>query len=190
MPKNNTIIHKSHSKKDLLDYVNLFHICIGVSIKNNKYEVATTLWNSLSKTDYLLIDPDNKLGIKDIVELRNFLIQSNPKKNITIKEKNELILTAKKVIHYCENNYNINSSLFTSRKILYETARKMAQYGDIPIIRKAIHKLMDDPFKLFNIECKISPCVQRDIDIKKELNTKSCLYECQFKHGEFVISFD
>ena len=184
MPKNNTIIHKSHSKKDLLDYVNLFHICIGVSIKNNKYEVATTLWNSLSKTDYLLIDPDNKLGIKDIVELRNFLIQSNPKKNITIKEKFTQITVSKPIF------YNINSSLFTSRKILYETARKMAQYGDIPIIRKAIHKLMDDPFKLFNIECKISPCVQRDIDIKKELNTKSCLYECQFKHGEFVISFD
>ena len=110
MPKNNTIIHKSHSKKDLLEYVKEFGICIGVSIKNNKYEVATTLWDILSKTDYLLIDPDNKLGIKDIVELRHYLITSNPKKTITIKEKNDLILTAKKIIHYCDNNYNINNS--------------------------------------------------------------------------------
>tara|TARA_R110000765_G_scaffold415829_1_gene517198 strand:+ start:1136 stop:1708 length:573 start_codon:yes stop_codon:yes gene_type:complete len=190
MPKNNTIIHKSHSKKDLLDYVNIFHICIGVSIKNNKYEVATTLWDSLSKTDYLLIDQDNKLGIKDIVELRNFLIKSNPKKTITIKEKDEFILTAKKIIHYSDNNYNINNSLFTNRKILYDTAKKMSQYGDIPIVRKAINKLMNDPFILYKIECKISPYVQRDIDIKKELNSKSNHYECHIKHGDFIISFD
>ena len=190
MPKNNTIIHKSHSKKDLLDYVKTFHICIGVSIKNNKYEVATTLWDSLSKTDYLMIDQDNKLGVKNITELRKFLLDSNPKKSITIKEKNELILSAKKIIHYCDNNYNISNSLFTSRKILYNEAKTTAQYGDIPIIRKSINKLMNDPFKLYTIECKISPCILRELDIKRKLNTKISQYECQLKRGEFILSFD
>ena len=190
MPKNNTIIHKSHSKKNLLDYMKELKICIGVSIKNNKYEVATTFWEMLSKTDYLLIDPDNSLQIKDINELRKFLITSNPKKTISIKEKNEEILRAKKIIHYCDNNYNISNSLFTSRRILYEEAKLNSIHGDIPIIRKANKKLMKDPFKLYTIQPKISPLVQRDLNIKKALNVKSSNYECQIKFGSFIIDFD
>jgi hypothetical protein len=190
MPKNNTIIHKSHSKKDLLEYVKEFDICIGVSIKNNKYEVATTLWDMLSKTDYLFIDPDNSLQIKDITELRKFLTSPNPKKTISIKEKNEEILRAKKIIHYCDNNFCIKNSLFTSRRILYEEAKLNSLHGDIPIVRKANRKLMNDPFKLYTIECKISPLVQREIDIKKQLNIKTSNYECKIKFGSFIISFD
>jgi len=190
MPKNNTIIHKSHSKKDLLDYIKEFNICIGVSIKNNKYEVATTFWDMLSKTDYLLIDPDNSLQIKNINELRKFLTSSNPKKTISIKEKNEEILRAKKIIHYCDNNYNIKNSLFTSRRILYDEAKLNANHGDIPIVRKANKKLMNDPFKLYTIECRISPLIQRDLDIKKALNIKTSQYECQIKFGSFIINFD
>jgi|DEB0MinimDraft_6_1074348.scaffolds.fasta_scaffold00456_2 hypothetical protein len=190
MPKNNTIIHKSHSKKDLLGYVKEFQICLGVSIKNNKYEVATSLWDMLSKIDYLFIDPDNSLQIRDITELRKFLTSPNPKKNISIKEKNDEILRAKKIIHYCDNNYNINNSLFTSRRILYEEAKLNAIHGDIPIVRKANKKLMEDPFKLYNIKCTISPLVQRDLDIKKKLNTKIDTYECQIKFGSFIIDFD
>ena len=66
----------------------------------------------------------------------------------------------------------------------------MAIFGDIPIIRKSIDKLMKDPFILYKIDCKVSPCVQREIDIKKVLNTKSSHYECQIKFGSFSLSFD
>ena len=49
---------------------------------------------------------------------------------------------------------------------------------------------MKDPFILYKIDCKVSPCVQREIDIKKVLNTKSSHYECQIKFGSFSLSFD
>ena len=39
MPKNNTTIHKTHSKKDLLNYIRIFSIPTGLSPKNNKFQV-------------------------------------------------------------------------------------------------------------------------------------------------------
>ena len=59
MPKNNTIIHKSFSKKDLLKIIDEFNIPIGVSESHTKLCVATTLWNILVNMQYLEIPENN-----------------------------------------------------------------------------------------------------------------------------------
>ena len=190
MPKNNTIIDKSHSKKELLHIINYFNITTGLSQKNNKYEIATNLWDILSKTDYIHIPKDNKFLIENVQDLRLFLKNQNPKKKLSVKEKDNISFKTKKLNHYCINNFCIEISFFEDLIDVYDTASLISSHGDLPSVRKTIKALMDDPKKLYDIEPKISPEIMKEIHIKKKLKKRSSMYKCDVKHGHFVINFD
>ena len=190
MPKNNTIIDKSHSKKELLHIINYFNIPTGLSNKNNKHDIATNLWEILSKTDYIHIPKDNQFLIEDIKDLRMFLKNQNPKKRLSVKEKDNISFKTKKLHHYCINNFCIETSFFEDLIEVYDTASFISSHGDLPIVRKTLKLLMDDPKKLYNIEPKISPEIMKEIHIKKKLKNKSRFYKCDIKHGTFIITFD
>jgi len=189
MPKNNTIIHKSHSKKDLLNYIHMFSIPTGLSSKHNKFQVAEGLWDIISKLDYLYIKEDNELLIKDLIGLRKYLLSPNPNKLLTIKEKDDIVLISKKILHYCDNSYDIDICCYFNRELLYEDASYISLHADIPIVRKAINKLMKDPLKLKNISLKVSPIVQKKLNDKKTM-MRTSHYKCKITKGSFWISFD
>lgn len=190
MPKNNTIIHKSFSKKDLLKIIDEFNITIGVGEQHMKSVVANTLWDILLNMNYLEIPKDNKYLIKDLYELRKYLKNQNPRKPFSVKDREKHIMIAKKITHYCHHGFSIDESLYTELKYIYDDADKIAPYGDIPIVRKAIKLLMNDPKKLYKVTPIISSHVQHDIDIKRSLNKKSCIMRCHVKRGKFIIKFD
>lgn len=190
MPKNNTIIHKSYSKKDLLKIIDEFKIPIGVNETHTKSCVATTLWNILINCQYLEIPENNSYLVKDLPSLRNFLKNPNPRKPFSVKDRDRYILTAKKINHYCENGYEVSKSLYTDIKDIYNDADEISKYGDIPIVRKTIYKLMKDVNRPYIIKPIISPHIQHDIDLKKSLNKRTSHYKCKVKHGTFVLSFD
>ena len=190
MPKNNTIIHKTFSKKDLLKIIDDFKIVIGVNESHTKLCVATTLWDLLFKMTYLHINPDNIYLIKDLPELRSFLRKPNPRKPFSVKDRDKYILMAKKINHYCENGYDINNSVYTDINDIYKDADVIANYGDIPIVRKTITKLMKDIKRPYLIKPIISPHINHDIMLKKSLNRKTGFIKCNFKRGQFILSFD
>jgi len=190
MPKNNTIIHKSFSKKDLLKIIDEFKIPIGVSESHTKLCVATTLWNILVNMQYLEIPENNPYLVKDIQSLRSFLKNPNPRKPFSVKDRDRYILTAKKINHYCENGYQLEKSLYTDIKDIYNDADEISKYGDIPIVRKTIKKLMQDVNRLYTIKPIISPHIQHDIELKKSLSKRTSHYKCKVKYGKFIISFD
>lgn len=190
MPKNNTIIHKSFSKKDLLKIIDFFKIPIGVNESHTKVCVATTLWEILFKMNFLEIPQDNPYLVKDLPSLRFYLKNPNPRKPYSVKDRDKYILTAKKINHYCENGYDINKSLYTDKKELYNDADDISKYGDIPIVRKTIIKLMKDIERPYIIKPLISPHIQHDIDLKRSLNKRTAFMKCKVKHGTFLLSFD
>jgi len=190
MPKNNTIIDKSHSKKELLHIIDYFNIPTGLSQKNNKYEIATNLWEVLSKLDYIHIPKDNTYLINDVKELRKYLKERNPKKLLSVKERDEISLKAKKLLHYCNNGYDIQSSYFEDIIQVYDMASQISKYGDLPVVRKAIKTLMNDPKRMYKIEPKISPQIVNELHMKKKLKKSSRYIKCNIKHGHFVLSFD
>jgi len=189
MPKNNTIIDKSHSKKELLHIINYFNIPSGLSQKNNKYEIASGVWSILSKTDYIHIPKDNKYLIDNIEDLRNYLKNVNPKKRLTVKEREAITYKAKKIYHYGKTGFIIENSFFEDIMDVYNTALKISKYGDLPMVRKSLTLLKQDPNKLYNIEPNISPEITKELHMKKKLKNRTKFYKCQFKHGLFVIDF-
>lgn len=190
MPKNNTIIDKSHSKKELIEIIEYFKIPCLITIKNNKFEVATHLWDMLTKTDFIFIPKDNQYLIKDVCELRKFLKSKNPKKTLSIKEREKTLFETKKIIHYCSNNYDISLSFFDDIIDVYNTAVKVSLHGDLTNVRKALKMLMNDPKKLYNVEPKLSPEMAKEIHIKSKLKKKTKYYKCEVKYGNFYLSFD
>tara|TARA_B100001094_G_C18196316_1_gene811493 strand:- start:20847 stop:21419 length:573 start_codon:yes stop_codon:yes gene_type:complete len=190
MPKNNTIIHKTFSKKDLLRIIDDFQILIGVGEQHTKSVVANTLWDILVKMEYLYCPPDNKYLVKNILELRQFLKEPNPRKPFSVKERDRHILIAKKINQYCELGFSLPQSVYTDIQHLYNDADKISPYGDVPIVRKTLRKLMNDPKKLYNVKPVISPHIQHDLDVKKSLQKKHCIMKCHISHGKFVIKFD
>ena len=190
MPKNNTIIDKSHSKKELLHIINYFSIPIGVSQKNNKHEIATNLWDILSKLDYIHIPKDNIYLIQDVQDLKKYLKNKNPRKTLSCKDRDDVTFKAKKIIHYCNNGYSVNHSFFEKQLDIYNLANEISKFGDIKIVRKCIKLLMNDPNKLFNIQPKVSPEVMNEIHVKSKLKVKRNHIKCVIKHGKFIINFD
>lgn len=190
MPKNNTIIHKTHSKKELIHIINIFNIPMAVSPKANKFQIASQLWETISKIDYLYINPHNELMINNLKELRIYLQNQNPKKNLSIKEKENVSFISKKIIHYCNNSYNIEISMYDNLIDIYNDALFISKNGEMPIVRKSLKLLDGDHNKLFDVKPKITPMIMRELELKEKLKTKRKYYECKIRFGKFVINFD
>ena len=189
MPKNDTIIHKTYSKKDLLVMIDDLNIPIGVDDKLGKSVVANSLWDILCKMQFMEFPDDNKYLVKTIGELKKYLMNPNPRKPYSVKDRDKYIIIAKKINHYCENGYDVKYSLYMDIKDIYKDADYIKLFGDISIVRKSIYKLMKDPKRLYHIKPIISPHVQHDLNIKKSLTHRN-FYKCSVKKGKFLIDFD
>jgi len=172
-------IHKSHSKKELINIINSYNIKIKYPQQYKKIELSALLVDALKHMDNIV--PCDDLPFLCIIDLKLYLTKLNPKKQLSIKDKSKVILTTKKIKHFCRNGYNIND--------LYEDALMISHYGDIPSVRKCISELNQYPNKIQDIKCIISPYTQKELDLKQKLRRQR-IYKCEIKHGHFVVRFD
>jgi len=159
------MIHKSHSKNDLIDLINHLGLKIVFSHQDNKKDIQNKI------TEYLKGDIEikkNYFNIDDKDQLRVYLEKQNPKKLLTTKEKNEVMNIAKFIINYCKAGYDLNCSKYNDIKEIIDDMDYIKQFGDIPSVRRCCRLLKDD-VKLIGITFKpyISPQVQKTLDDKK-----------------------
>lgn len=160
------IIHKSHSKTDLIDLINDLDIDITHSHQDNKKMIQDKIKSYLINHKCSQLD-DNFYNLKNIDGLNQYLVHKNPKKVLSIKEKNNVMLIAKHIIAYCKDNYNLNNSKYDTIKELQDDMDFIKQFGDIPSVRRCC--------KLMNIDVKfpkktfvpyLSPQVQKELNDK------------------------
>lgn len=159
------MIHKSHSKNDLIDLINHLGLKIVFSHSDNKKDIQDKI------KEYLRGDieiKNNYFNIDDKDQLRVYLEKQNPKKLLTTKEKNEVMNIAKFIINYCKAGYDLNCSKYNDIKEIIDDMDYIKQFGDIPSVRRCC-KLLKDDVKLIGITFKpyISPQVQKTLDDKK-----------------------
>ena len=161
------IIHKSHSKTDLIDLINDLNIDITHSHQDNKRTIQDKIIAYLKdkKSSQIV---DNFYNIKNVDGLIQYLKNKNPKKVLSIKEKNNVMLIAKHIIAYCKDNYNINNSKYDTLQELKDDMDFIKQFGDIPSVRRCC-KLMnlDIKFPKITFVPYISPKVQKELNDKK-----------------------
>ncbi len=183
------MIHKSHSKKEL---VNIIHLC-NINIKNprqyKKSELIKILTNEINSLDE--IDPELTTYLfHNIIDLKHYLMNCNPKKILTIKQKNEVIKNCKRIQQYIRNNYILDASTFDNINDIYKLALTIKEYGDIPSVRRACKGLEKDPNKLYDIKPTISSITQKELDDKAEYK-KQYIMKVEFNYdGPFIVKFD
>ena len=185
------IIHKSHSKTDLIDLINHLNLSIQFSHQDNKKNIHDKLY-SFIKTDFKI--DNNFYNIEHKTDLINYLQHQNPKKILSIKEKNNVMLICKYIISYCKNNYDLSKTKYKNYQDLIDDMDFIKQFGDIPSVRRCCRLMNQDPhFSNYTFKPFISPQIQKELDEKKNIKkTKSLNFTLRFatKENPFIITFD
>jgi len=183
-----TNIHKSHSRRDILEIVKLFKLPIDDVDDYNKKELSEKVIDTLNSIDNIIPD-DQFYGIENLQELKEHLIKPNQKKILSIKDKAEIMKTAKLIISFCKGGYVVEISYFDSLEQIYSEARRIAQFGDLPTCRRMCSLLNKNPYCNERIYPVISKKVQKDLEIKK-LTSKKVHTSLHVKHGKILVMFD
>ncbi len=181
------MIHKTHSKRDLIKINNTFKCGIVNPNQYKKHELSLKLETLIWQMDD--IQPNDEYCFNNLIDLKYHLMNTNPKKILTIKQKNELILNCKRIKHFCNNAYEIEKTDFKDRDEIFTLAQECSMFGDIPSVRKMVRDLNKDPHKLFTIVPNISKPMLKQLELKKTLK-KSSYTTLTIKQGPFKIIFD
>tara|TARA_R110002167_G_C12404371_1_gene627271 strand:- start:174 stop:716 length:543 start_codon:yes stop_codon:yes gene_type:complete len=178
-------IHKSHSKNELVKINNIFKLNI-VNPKSHKKIVLSKLLldvlESLSE-----IEPNEEYCIFNIIDLKMYLITCNPRKVLSIKEKNQVIMICKKLKHYARNGYDLHATDYNSIYEVMDDASYISKYGDIPSVRKACKELNMN--HRYNYVPTISPIVQKELQLKDKYKQQK-IYKLEVKRGNIILKFD
>jgi len=181
-------IHTSHSRKELIQIIQQFNIDIPNSIDLPKKEIQVLLANKLLEIEEI-DEEDEYFFVKDKNELIEYLSKPNQSKILTIKEKDNVMLTAKKIISYCKNSYFLTPYNYETFEDLLKEAEYIAKFGDIPSCRRAINMLNNDPKLDYKIEIVLSKRVKKELQKKERLKLNS-IPKAVIKTGNFVVYFD
>ena len=190
------IIHKTHSKNDLIDLINTLNIKIvfsHVDIKKDIHDKFIELLNQKNndKQSYNnKISFPNVYNIKNYNDLKCYLKNKNPKKILSTKEKNDIMKICKNIINYCNNGYELdNSPRYNDIQEIYDDMDYIKQFGDIPSVRRCC-KLINKNIKSQNHYIPIlSPQMKKMLNDKQ--STKQTYHKSlKIKSGDFKLYFD
>lgn len=183
-------IHTSHSRKELIQVIQQFKIDIANVNDLPKKEIQILLSNKLIEMpDSDFNEEDEYFFVKDKSELIEYLAKPNQSKILTIKEKDMVMITAKKIISYCKNSYYLTPYNYETFDDLLDEAKYIAKFGDIPSCRRAINMLNQDPKLDHQIEVVLSKRVKKELQKKEQLKLNS-IPRAIIKKGHFVVNFD
>ncbi len=180
-------VHMTHSRKELLDIIRVFKLPITNKNDKNKKQLQDAI---IEVVRYLNnVEPEQEyFFINSKEELIDYLERQNPAKTLTIKEKQEVMLTAKKLIAYSRNGYYLIPQGYMDAIEVYKDATYIAKFPEIPSVRKAIELVNKDPKMREKIEMVIPRRVKKQLEKRKAVKQSNIpLY---IKRGEFVIDFD
>ena len=182
-------IHKSHSKQELIDIINDLHISnIELSHSDSKSDTQNKILSYLSDN---LQDTygENVFKIRSSHELGIYLMNPNPKKNLSVKDKAVVMSICKEIGKYAKCNYIVENTRYTNIQELEDDMLYIAQYGDLPSVRRAVKLMNDNIQRSRHWSCVISPQMKKIIEEKNKQKT-AIPYHATFKRGEFTLSFD
>jgi len=183
------MFHKSHSRRDLIDIVKIFKIPLEDPEDFNKKDLSNKLYTILYDVIDGIIPDKHYYGIDNLHDLKEYLIKPNQKKILSIKDKNEIIKISKLIIQYCKVGYCTELSYFNTIDEIYCEARRIAQFGDIPSVRRMCQLINKNPHSKEIIIPVVSKKIQRELEIK-ELTQKKVFSMLTVKKTKILLSFD
>ena len=183
------MIHKSFTKKDLIDIIQAYDIPIDDPKQYSKNELSITLTEILVNEDYQINYSSDYPEFFKNEDLIQYLSVPKSNEELNYKEKSEMIQKAKKLINYARNGYMISFTDYLSHDSIYQDGIIVANHCDIPTCRRAVDELNKDPKIRNKIEKQISPKIMKTLQQKK-INKDELEPKFKFKRGMYEIRFD
>ena len=181
-------IHQSHSRKELSEITEIFNLNVTNYNKLNKKDLAKSLLYQLSTISEIKEDNDYYF-VKNKQELIDYLVNPDCSKNLTVKEKTEVMDLSKYIIQYCKNDFFLSYSPFLDYDDMIKKAKYIAGFGDIPSVRRAITLLNKDTKLSNKIDVIMSSRTKKRLERSKRVKQKF-MGGLTFKRGKYVITFD
>tara|TARA_R110000782_G_scaffold15765_7_gene45813 strand:+ start:1608 stop:2159 length:552 start_codon:yes stop_codon:yes gene_type:complete len=181
-------IHKSHSKKDLFNFINEFKIPIHSHELLTKSQLILLLTDAMA-SGLFYINENNKYLVKTEKDMNDYLFTCNPKKLLTVKDKKQLIKDCRRINQYSTNSFCINNTTFDSQEEVEELVIACSEYGDIPSVRKMLKKYNSNISLKNIIKPKISSIIQKELN-DKQIIKKQYFCNLIIKQGPFTIVFN
>ena len=183
------MIHKTFTKKDLIEIIQAYDIPIDDPKQYNKNDLSITLTELLITEDFQIdFSPDYPDFFKN-EDLIEYLSLPKSNEDLNYQEKSEMIQKAKKLITYARNGYMLSFTEYLSHDDLYQDGIIVANHCDIPTCRRAVDELNKDPKIRNKIEKQITPKVKKKLDQKK-INKEELQPRFKFRRGIYEINFD
>jgi hypothetical protein len=181
------IIHKSFTKKDLIDFIQTYDIPISDPKQYNKNDLCEAFTETLNDFEIEWNTDFPEFHTND--DLLKYLYESKSNEVLNYREKTEMIQKAKKLINYARNGYMISFTDYMSIDEIYQDGILVANHCDIPTCRRAIQELNNDPKIRNKIEMKLSPKMKKILDQKK-INKNELKPRLKFERKYIELSFD
>ena len=180
------MIHKSHSKKNLIDLFN------DLDYKINRNQTKKLIIDEivyLIQKKLIKIKKKNSYQLKNLDDLIYYLSKPNNKEKISIEEKKEVMIKCKKIIHYSKSNYNINVTEYKNHQQIYNDVIFISPYGFIPSDRRACKLYNKDRKRIQHINPIISDSIKKELEFKENIK-KIKKESIKIKHGKFLVRFE
>jgi hypothetical protein len=185
------IIDKSFSKTDLIDLINDLNLPVVHSHQDNKKDIQDKFILAMNEKIEI---PNNFYKITNKEDLINYVENKNPKKILSIKEKQDVMKICKKIIQYCKSNYDLENTDYNNYQELIDDMDYIKQFGDIPSARRCC-KLMNQDVKTGGIKFVplISPQMKKELEEKnnvKKVKTYKLTIKRATEEEPIILTFD
>lgn len=178
------LIHKSHSKKDLIELFGKLNVKIDTELSKGKI--------MMNIDDYIERSIYNE-KIKNKTQLIKLLCDLSSKQRPTIQEKQKIMFISKKIVKFCNEGEFFNDSTFQTSEEVYNNLILIHRWGDIPSVRRACKLYNKSTLKINHVNPVISENVLEEINNKRILS-KSYLNNLKIRFGTeenpIIVSFD
>ena len=180
-------IHKTHTRNDLISMIDNLPLPIQYGRKDFKDELKKKIITTITEDSSLHFTSVKYPEITNVTQLLCYLRLENPKRRMTSKEKDNIIALSKKIIHYCEVDYNLEMSDYEDTQQIVDDMNYIRQYGDLLSVRKACNKY-NEQSGIVKLEPILSVEKQEMMRKKKQKNSIASRIKFQRKHT--TLTFD
>ena len=180
-------IHKSFTKKDIIDLITTYDIPIDDPKQYNKNDLNSVFIETLNDFDITWHNEYPQFYCNE--DMLKYLSEQKCNEELNYREKSEMIQKSKKLINYSRNGYMISFTEYLTHDEIYQDGILVANHCDIPTCRRAIDELNKDPKIRTKIEKKISPKMKKTLEQKK-INKDDLQPKFKFRRGHYEINFD
>ena len=187
-------IHSTHSRKDLIDLIEIYSLQENNDYLHNydqmsKHILSKLLWKTIQELDSLNIKDNDLFFFESLEHLKKFISSPTPNRQVRGKDVLWLHEKIKDLNYYIKHcGYDIHQSNYSCLDDVIKDVNFVKEYGSLPAVRRVV-RLINLDNKLTTIfECNLSQRQRKALELKEQIK-KQTQPHFKIKKGTHTIIF-